>query len=176
MNDKIKISTHTPFQPLESVLVGQSVSEDFFDWIKDDKVHSPLQKIVNETREDLEGIKKACKDFGAKVFQPEPLKPDAKLFENKIAIPVPPLQPRDVHLTLDDKVYCTSTQKVWNYINEIVHKDCIVNLFDLTYQDGRQYNTGDMINGASCYKVGNRIIIPNIVDKTMRQYGIDFFM
>ena len=70
MSDKIRISTHTPFQPLESVLIGQSVSDDFFDWIKDDKIRTPLQKIVDETREDLEGIKKACIDFGAKVFQP----------------------------------------------------------------------------------------------------------
>ena len=47
--NKIKISTHTPFQPLESVLVGQGVSDNFFDWIKDDKIRSPLQKIVEET-------------------------------------------------------------------------------------------------------------------------------
>jgi hypothetical protein len=173
--NKIKISTHTPFQPLESVLVGQGVSDNFFDWIKDDKIRSPLQKIVEETREDLEGIKKACKDFGATVYQTTPLEPEQDLFVNKTAIPVPPIQPRDVHLTLDDKVYCSSTEKVWNYINEIVHADCIVNLFELTYKDGRQYNAGDMINGASCYKVGNRIIIPNIVDKTMRQFGIEFF-
>ncbi len=179
MSDKIRISTHTPFQPLESVLIGQSVSDDFFDWIKDDKIRTPLQKIVDETREDLEGIKKACIDFGAKVFQPKPLTFDNSLFENKMAVPVPPLQPRDVHLTLDDKVYCTSTQKVWNYIHDIVHEDCIVDLFNLTYTEGRNY-LGDpkspyLLNGASCYKVGNRIILPSIVDKNARLFAKKYF-
>ena len=173
--NKVKISTHTPFQPLQSVLVGQAVSDNFFDWIKDDKVRSPLQKIVNETREDLELIKKTCSDFGADVFQTQPLEFNEQLLQNKTAVPVPPIQPRDVHLTLDDKVYCTSTEKVWDYINDIVDEDCIVNLFDLVYKDGKQYKAGELINGACCYKVGDRIIIPSIVDQSMREFGINFF-
>lgn len=173
--NKVKISTHTPFQPLEAVLVGQGVSDDFFDWINDDTIKSPLKKIVEETREDLEGIKDVCKKFGAEVYQTTPLSPDVALFKNKQAIPVPPIQPRDVHLTLNDKVYCTSTQQVWSYIYDIVEESCIVNLFELTYKDGRQYKSGDTINGASSYKVGNRIIIPNIVDKDMREFSMTFF-
>jgi len=172
---RVKISTHTSFQPLEAVLVGQGVSDNFFDWIDDDKIKSPLNKIVEETREDLEGIKDACKKFGADVFQAEPLQPNVDLYKNSQAIPVPPIQPRDVHLTLGDKVYCSSTQQVWNYIHDIVDESCIVNLFELTYKDGRQYRSGDMINGASSYKVGNRIVIPNIVDKDMREFSKTFF-
>jgi hypothetical protein len=50
---RVKISTHTSFQLLEAVLVGQGVSDTFFDWIDDPDVRSPLQQIVHETREDL---------------------------------------------------------------------------------------------------------------------------
>lgn len=175
MPEKVRISTHTPFQPLEAVLIGQGVSDNFFDWIVDDKIVSPLKKIIEETREDLEGIKDVCKQFGADVYQDQPLQPDVELYRNKQAIPVPPIQPRDVHLTLDDKVYCSSTEKVWKYIYDIVDESCIVNLFDLSYTDGRCYKSGDTINGASSYKVGNRIVIPNIVDKDMREFSKTFF-
>lgn len=175
MPDKVRISAHSPFQPLEAVLVGQGVSDDFFDWVKDDRVRSPLRKIVEETQEDLEGIKQACRQFGATVYQADPLPADPDLFSNSTAIPVPPIQPRDVHLTLGNKVYCTSTQKVWNYIYDIVEQDCVVNLFDMVYSDGTPFSGGDTINGASCYRIGNRIIIPNIVDKAMMDFAHGFF-
>lgn len=175
MNNKIKISTHSPFQKLEAVLVGQGVSEDFFNWVTDEKILVPLKKIIRETNEDLENIKKVCREFGAQVFQTDPLEYDQTLLKNPTSIPKPPIQPRDVHLTLGNKVYCTSTEEVWNYIYDIVDKDCIVNLFDLVYNSGSSYKGGQMLNGASSYKVGNRIIIPAIIDETIRNFGINFF-
>jgi hypothetical protein len=175
MNNKIKISTHSPFQKLEAVLIGQGVSENFFDFITNEKIHIPLNRIVRETHEDLENIKKVCKQFGATVFQTNPLEYNEEFFKNFMAIPVPPIQPRDVHLTLGDKVYCTSTEKVWNYIYDIVNEDCIINLFNLAYTPGSNYKGGEMLNGACSYKVGNRIIIPAIVDETIRDFSINFF-
>jgi|TARA_B100001971_G_C18240884_1_gene570809 hypothetical protein len=175
MSEKILISTHTPFQPLKAVLLGQGVSSNFFDWITEDKIKSPLQRIIEETQEDLAFIKKTCEDFGAKVFQDKPLEFDAQLLAHKEAIPSPPIQPRDVHLTLGDKVYCTSTEKVWKYIYDIVDEDCIVNLFNLSQEAGKKFESGETINGASSLKLGNRIIIPSIVDKNMREFSKDFF-
>lgn len=175
MFEKIKISTHTSFQPLKAVLIGQGVSSSYFDWVNNDRIHLPLMKIVDETREDLEFIKKTCEEFGATVFQDKPLEFDREVFENKQAIPVPPIQPRDVHLTLGDKVYCTSTQKVWNYIHDIVDEDSIVNLLDLTEKAGKQFESGYTLTGACSYKVGNRIIIPDVIDKNMREFSLEFF-
>ena len=63
MHEKIKISTHTSFQRLEAVLLGQGVSSSYFDWVKDDKVRTPLNRIVEETKEVLDFIKKTCEDF-----------------------------------------------------------------------------------------------------------------
>ena len=175
MSEKIKISTHTSFQPLKAVLLGQGVSQSYFDWVKDDKVRSPLNKIVEETAEDLEFIKKTIQDFGAKVFQERPLDFDMQMLENKTAIPIPPIQPRDVHLTLGDKVYCSSTEKVWKYIYRIVEGESIVNLFTLTEKAGMQFESGITINGASSLKIGNRIIIPSIVDNNMKKFCKSFF-
>ena len=175
MPDKIKISTHSPFQPLEAVLVGQGVSNNYFDWVSDARVRDPLNKIVRETTEDLDNIKRICKEFGADVYQTNPLDYNASLFSNAEALPVPPIQPRDVHLTLDDKVYCTSTETAWRYIYDIVDDSSIVNLFELAYSSGNEYSGGEMINGANCYRLGDTIIIPNIVDPVMRKFGTDFF-
>ena len=175
MPGKIRISTHSPFQPLEAVLVGQGVSDNFFDWVKDDKIRSPLKRIVQETQEDLEFVKKTITDFGATVYQDKPLEFDHALFENKNAIPVPPIQPRDVHLTLGDKVYCISTEKAWRYIYDIVEQDSIVDLFTLSQQSGKPYQGGELICGANCLKVGNRIIIPSVIDVNMRKFTKDFF-
>ncbi len=175
MSEKIKISTHTSFQPLKAVLLGQGVSRSFFDWVDDDKISAPLNRIVEETQEDLDFIKKTCEDFGATVFQDAPLEFDQELLENKVAIPVPPIQPRDVHLTLGDKVYCTSTEKAWRYIYKIAHESSIVNLFSLAQESGKPYEGGETISGANCLKVGNRIIIPSIVDNNMKKFSKDFF-
>ena len=41
--NKIKISTHLPFQPLKAMLLGQGVSENFFDWVNDPKIKNPLR-------------------------------------------------------------------------------------------------------------------------------------
>lgn len=172
--EKIKIKTHSPFQKLDSVWLGQCVDKSFFDWVKDDRIKDPLKKIVEETNEDLMNIKDVLTSNDVKVFQDSPLKFDSELLKNSIALPVPPLQPRDVHLTLDDKIYCTSTEKCWRFVHDIVDPGCIVNLFDLTYKDQR-YENGYMLSGAFCYRVGKRIIMPTLIDKPMREFCRNFF-
>ena len=172
--EKVKISTHTPFQKLESVWLGQCVSNNFFDWVKDDRIKDPLKKIVDETNEDLINIKNILQQNNVKVFQDSPLEFEKKVFTNSVALPVPPLQPRDVHLTLAGKIYCTSHEPAWKYVHEIVNPECIVNLFDLTYKDSH-YQNGHMLSGAFCYRIGKRIIMPTVVDKPMREFCRNFF-
>ena len=172
--NKIKISTHSPFQPLEAVWLGQGLDESFFDWVEDNDIKKPLQKIINETNEDLSNIRKVCESHYVKVYQDTPLKFDPAIFKNKLALPTPPIQPRDTHLTLDNKIYCTSTEPAWNFVHEIVEPECIVNLFDLTYKD-QLYENGNMLSGAYCYRLGKRIIIPTLVDKPMRDFCKSFF-
>ncbi len=172
--EKIKIKTHSPFQKLDSVWLGQCVDTSFFDWVKDDRIKDPLKKIIDETNEDLMNVKHVLTNNDVEVFQDSPLKFDRDLLANPIALPVPPLQPRDVHLTLDDKIYCTSTEKCWRFVHDIVDPSCIVNLFDLTYKDQR-YENGYMLSGAFCYRIGKRIIMPTLIDKPMREFCRNFF-
>ena len=173
--NKIKISTHSPFQPLKAVLLGQGVSENFFDWINDPKIKDPLLKIVRETNEDLAFMRKILEQHGVKVFQTTPLEYKEDNFRNKIAIPVPPLQPRDVHLTLGTNCYCTSTQPEWSYIKDIVDESCLVNLFDLAYHNGAEFKGGDLLSGANTYRLGTKLIVGGVIDKNMEKFACDFF-
>ena len=172
---KTKICTHSPFQPLKKVLLGQCIDQNFFDWVVNDKVKTPLQKIIDETNEDLGNIKKTFNDLDIEVFQHTPLKFNPLLFKNSLAIPRPPLQPRDSFLTLGDKIYCSSTEEVWQYILDIVPEDSVVNLFDSVYSKGIDFQNGEMLNGANCYRLGKRIIVPTIIDRPSREYCYNFF-
>lgn len=174
-NQKVKISTHTPFQPLESVLLGQGVSEHFFDWVDDPDIKEPLNRIVRETNEDLSYIKLVLEQNNVQVFQMAPLEHKESFFQNRQATIVPPLQPRDVHLTLDNKCYCISTQPEWSYIYDIVDEECIVNLFNLTYTPGTPYQGGSLINGACTYRLGDRLIVGGTIDSESQKFASKFF-
>lgn len=174
-HNKIKISTHSPFQTLKAVLLGQGVSENFFHWIKDPTVKDPLLKIVRETNEDLGFIRKILERHGVKVFQAKPLEFKEHVYNNNAAVPVPPLQPRDVHLTLGTKCYCISTQPQWSYIKDIVDESCLINLFDLVYQPGVEFKYGFLLSGANTCKLGTKLIVGGNVDKNMENFARDFF-
>ena len=98
MSEKIKVSTHSPFQKLKAVAIGQGLSENIFDWITEDKIKGPMQKILRETNEDMAEFKRVLETLGVKVYQPEPLQRQNLTDEKQI--PQVPLQPRDVFLTL----------------------------------------------------------------------------
>jgi len=175
MNEKIKISTHSPFQPLKTVLLGQGVNENFFDWVKESQIRDPLKRIVRETNEDLSYIKKILEQQNVKVLQTLPLEFKKEYFQNQQAFPVPPLQPRDVHLTLGTKCYCISTQPEWSYINDIVDESSLINLFNLAYTEGKEFKGGGLINGANTYRLGNKLIVGGRMDETFEKFAYDFF-
>ena len=58
-------------------MLGECYSPEFFNDIKNTKVRSALQRIANETQEDLEGYEKVLKDFGCDVIRPDMDKNDS---------------------------------------------------------------------------------------------------
>ena len=137
--NKIKISTHSSFQPLKAVLLGQTFDLDYFHWIKDPKIKDPLTKILEETHEDLANMKDTLQKNGIQVVQPDPIKANAEeQFTNGEAFHFPPLQPRDVFLTLGDKLYSNTTQNFYDYIFDFIDRSDYINLFEETYKDGEK--------------------------------------
>jgi len=116
------------WDPLRTVMLGECYSPEFFNDIKNIKVKSALQRIANETQEDLEGFKKVLKDFGCDVVRPDIDKNDSIMNytddNGKLTlIPRSPLQPRDCQLVIGNTLFYTGLdhpgvkQKLTSYNN-----------------------------------------------------------
>ena len=97
---------------LQTVMLGDCYSPEFFGDIKNTKVKSALQRIANETQEDLEGFHSVLKDFGCTIIRPDVDKNDSILnytdHDGKLtAIPRSPLQPRDCQAVIGDSLFYT---------------------------------------------------------------------
>jgi len=93
-------------------MLGECYSPEFFNDIKNIKVKSALQRIANETQEDLEGYEKVLKDFGCDVIRPDMDKNDSIMnytdHDGKLmSIPRSPLQPRDCQLVIGNSLFYT---------------------------------------------------------------------
>lgn len=100
------------WDPLRTVMLGECYPPEFFNDIKNIKVKSALQRIANETQEDLEGYEKVLKDFGCDVIRPDMDKNDSIMnytdHDGKLTlIPRSPLQPRDCQLVIGDSLFYT---------------------------------------------------------------------
>ena len=100
------------WDPLRTVMLGECYSPEFFNDIKNIKVKSALQRIANETQEDLEGYEKVLKDFGCDVIRPDMDKNDSIMnytdHNGKLeTIPRSPLQPRDDQLVIGNDLFYT---------------------------------------------------------------------
>lgn len=101
---------------LKTVMVGNNYSGDFFRDVKNSKVRSALQRIADETLDDLENYKDVLKDFGCKVIQPEMDRSESimdfvgengQLDPELHILPRGPLQVRDCQLVAGNHLYYT---------------------------------------------------------------------
>jgi hypothetical protein len=103
---------------LKTVMVGNHYTSDFFKDIKNSKIRSALQRIANETQEDLENYKNVLRDFGCTVLQPE-LDPNDNIMNyinndgailGSQGVPRSPLQPRDNQVVIGNTLYYTDIE------------------------------------------------------------------
>ena len=96
---------------LQTVMLGECYSPEFFRDIKNNKVRSALQRIADETQEDLEGYQRILKDFGCTVLRPKLDSNDSIMNytdNGKLtSIPRSPLQVRDCQLVIGDSLFYT---------------------------------------------------------------------
>jgi len=67
-NSSNKYNIWNKWDKLKTVMLGDCYSPDFFCDIKNKKIKSALQKISEETKEDLEYFESVLKDFGCEVL------------------------------------------------------------------------------------------------------------
>ena len=65
----MKVNSWSHWQPLKQVVLGNVFPPEFFEDVKDTKLRDSLQKVIYETKEDLDGIKKTLEDLGVEVIQ-----------------------------------------------------------------------------------------------------------
>jgi len=102
----LRVNSYTSWQPLEEVIVGQTYTPDYFDFIDDPQVKNQLQQILAETQEDLDNLSKTITQYGAVVQRPDlPDKDDFQRWQiSGNGAPLPPLTPRDWQITLGQKL------------------------------------------------------------------------
>ena len=92
-------------------MLGDCYSPEFFREIKNKKIKTALQRIADETQEDLEGYQQVLKDFGCTVLRPK-LDPNDSIMNytnngKLTSIPRSPLQPRDSQMVIGNNLFYT---------------------------------------------------------------------
>lgn len=107
---------------LKTVMLGQSYTSDFFQDIKNNRIRSALQRIADETQEDLNYYESVLKDFGCHVLRPKIDINDSIMnyidingitkFTSGQGVPRSPLQPRDCQLVIGNNLYYTAEDHI----------------------------------------------------------------
>lgn len=104
------------WDPLETVVLGTTYPPEFYQDIKNKKIRSCMQRIAQETHEDLAAFKTVLQDFGCTVLQPELnagdsilnyIDTDGKLTHERSGVPRAPLEPRNCQFVAGNKIYKT---------------------------------------------------------------------
>ena len=111
------VSVYSEFQPLEEMIVGTPYPSDSFDKLEDQETKDMLKRIMIETEEDCARLASLLQEHGVKVRRPKVMFDLMKyndrgqgkmtyidLLRFGYCYPNPPLWPRDMTLTLGNKI------------------------------------------------------------------------
>ena len=121
----MKVNSWTHWQQLKQIVLGNCFEPEFFEDVKDTKLRDSLQRIIHETKEDLNGIKKTLEDLGVEVIQVDSKWADScqinpyksfgefiELSKQKSITNIlrPMIAPRDIYITLGDEFFLLGGQ------------------------------------------------------------------
>ena len=103
----MKYNIWNKWDPLKVCMLGNNWGSEFFENIADDSIRSPMQRIANETLEELSYFEEVLKDFGCEVIRAKVDNKDRIENYSDVDNPVPrnALQPRDNQLVCGNKLY-----------------------------------------------------------------------
>lgn len=119
---------------LKTVVLGDNYRSEFFRDIKNSKIRSALQRIADETQEDLEYYEQVLKDFGCTVLRPSMDFNDSIMnyinekgeVRGNQGVPRSPLQPRDCQFVAGNKMYLIGGEPgIVEVLNEYNKNDII---------------------------------------------------
>ena len=98
------ISSHTGFQPLNTVWLGDTYPERFYDHL-DSESQDALMNLTELTQHDLNQIEKKLIELDVQVQRPQFQSIDSYISNDKLI--KPPICPRDWAMVLNDTLYIT---------------------------------------------------------------------
>ncbi len=108
------------YDRLDTCVVGRTWPANFYDWIPDQSVRVPLQRIAEETQQDLDGLANTLEGLGVQVLRPNI---DSGSIPQHIITP-PPMCPGD---------YMCMFESVFLH-NLVPQSRCFVDVFDFVSQ------------------------------------------
>jgi len=193
MNNTSIPNLHCQWQPLKEVWVGSTYSPNYYRDIKNSKIKDFLQKIAQETQEDLDNLARICENYGAVVHRPK-LDPNESIMDlissqGKIAFNTtsrPPMQPRDAQLVIKDQFYLSDRDHIsfFKLALDTINPNHIHNCFALDPSDPAYISKSvpplQSAGGAVILKYGKDIFVSSdgcykfIPDFARKTFGEDY--
>lgn len=179
------MSIYTNWDPLEEVIVGNCSTVANINWNFAGKAKEMFERILLETKEDLDNLADYLTKMNVKVHRPNiSVFPEIIDFnEFKINYPTQPIVPRDQYFVYDKTIYQTYTSMPDRYVDSYAYYDIFSDLFSQGYNwisqpppmlknfplDDKWYTAGEEIYGkqladkmlwhtATMYKCGDTLI------------------
>ncbi len=141
-----KYNHWSPWGKLKTCMLGSFYPPEFFNNIKEDNIRTCMQRISEETLEDLENFNKVLLDFGVDVHRTKTNPNDSidryiidgevnyiNPFNRVRTVPRPPLQCRDSARVIGDKLYITHGDHadIFRVLDEYNKTDQVILDFEL---------------------------------------------
>jgi N-dimethylarginine dimethylaminohydrolase len=145
------LSQRNMWDRLRSVVVGRSWPPEFYAWIQDSAVRGHMERIAQETEEDLSGLVRCFESLGVEVMRPEIVTQIDNLQEHVLTTR-PPMDPGD-DLLMAGSTLVTSFQPGGQ---DARHYD---NIIDHVRSQGNLVMTTDLdsLCGAGVYQLGQQV-------------------
>ena len=119
---QLPVKGYATFHPLKSCMVGDVFPVEKFSHLKDTKILSPLKKVIEETKEDLENLSNTLKKLNVKVLRPnmENTPVDLSTYARK-----PPQQVRDDMAVVGENLFVANNLPEYQNILSQIDQDLV---------------------------------------------------
>jgi len=126
---------YTEFDPLQEVIVGDSYSPGDLDLLLHSRNLTGFNKILEETKQDLDNLSTLLQSHGIKVHRPTVYTFDEniKMPEFDIRLPMSPLVPRDAYIVRGKTIIETYTSLTDRFFDSLSYYYIFKDLFDQGY-------------------------------------------
>jgi N-dimethylarginine dimethylaminohydrolase len=126
---------YTEFDPLQTVIVGDCYAPGDLDYFLPKDSTSSFNRILEETKQDLENLSNFLKKSNIEVLRPRVIKfnHNIEMPEFNVRLPICPIVPRDQYLVLDRTIIQTYTSYTDRYFDSLSYYDIFLSLFKEGY-------------------------------------------